>query len=166
MSRKTFRDIVLEHYARYPLMRAQDYIKLAFQHFMGPGHMARERGIVEERLSLERPANETGVRYEDIGNGLVRCYLSGSEGSMTNEQLAEEFMITANNFVKNREGLENALEELTEMAKKGEIGVTEDEFRSLAEPFRAAGCPLISHSEQYNRAYKPHYRVIYGKSEA
>lgn len=161
----TIEEIILEHNGKYPLMCCQDYVKLVYQHFMGPGHLVRNPESALERLNLERPGNETGVTYENIGNGLVRCHLSGDDDSITNDELAALFFDTARRFVPDPAGLGKALLTLDHMAEAGALNVDGEEMKCFTKAYTLAGFPLVSHSERYHAAYYPSYRIIFERQK-
>ena len=65
-----FEKIVLLHAEKYPLMQAQDFVKLAYQAAFGCGHMVK--GTENALLRVQSERNNTyAVFAEDIGNGYV-----------------------------------------------------------------------------------------------
>lgn len=150
--------ILLEHSARYPLMEAQDYVKLLYQMHMGPGHLVTNPEEALRRVKAERTTGQTGVRLEAIGNGLSRCYLDGGDGTLTDEAITDAFILTANTFMKQPDGLLEALEELTMLSAAGRIACDTEPYKSA---YVASGMPPVSHSENYRRAYHPAYRVVF-----
>lgn len=150
--------ILLEHADRYPLMQAQDYVKLLYQMHMGPGHFVRNPEDAVNRLRAERKEGETGVRLEPIGNGLARCYLSGGEGHLSDDAIADAFVVTANTFMMQPEALRASLDILADLSAGGKLPC---EVGSYKENYVASGMPMVSHSDVYREAYRPAYRVVY-----
>jgi len=155
-----FHEAALLHAGTYPRMQAQDYVKLACQHALGCGHMVSSFENAYERILSERSPGETGVRFEDIGNGLVRMHLSGNDASFSSELLAGMFMHTANAFEKSGEKLEEALKTLAALSEEGKLSVPADEMKRYIAQYRRNGCPIVSHTDSYREAYQPHYRVV------
>ena len=151
-------EILLTHSRRYPLMEPTDYVKLLYQMHMGPGHLVTDPGMAVKRVSEERKEGETGVRLEKIGNGLVRCYLSGEDGNISTEAIADAFILTANSFMKQPEALRASLNTLTELSKSGALPGGIEKFN---QQYVAEGMPMVSHSDTYRENYHPSYRVVY-----
>ena len=147
-----FAAVVRAHAARYPLMEAQDYGKLAYQSEFGPEHLIRDRAGVQAMLERELEVS-TGPSLppEPIGNGLCRFHLEGLEADAV-PLLLELFCRTAEEHQGSRAGLEARLAVLETLDVPGM-----DEW--LAR-WRAEGCPAVSHSQAFRDAYAPHYRLL------
>ena len=150
-----FMGITAKHKAEYPLMEIQDFVKLAYQSEFGPVHLAEKelllKGIL---LELEQISGaESTYRTEQIGNGLSRISLTGLPHPDTDPQLLAELMsLTIDRHCGTMEGLEYKLKALEQ-----ELG---PDAAAWLEDYRKKGCPPVSHSEAYGRAYCPHYRVL------
>jgi len=155
-----FGKIVLEHARRYPLMQPRDYVKLAYQHALGCGHMVKDGESCLMRIRAERKNGETGVRTERIGNGLARLYLDGGETEISDAAAANMFMHTANTFSPRENAMEIALETLLSLSKKDLLSVTHKDMQAFIENYKSASMPLVSHTDAYKAAYAPAYRVI------
>ena len=156
----TIEEVICDQQKRYPIMMCQDYVKLVYQHCMGPGHLVRDPESARERLTLERGEQETGVRFESIGNGLIRCYLSGEDGNMTNDEVSRAFYKTACVFKPDPEKMGKYLGILCRMAEEGRLNVSGEEMGAFVNAYSNAGYPLVSHSERYHEAYHPSYRIM------
>ena len=53
--------LLVRHARLYPLMQAQDFAKLLFQRFMGPGHLVESYETALDGIRAERPSGENGV---------------------------------------------------------------------------------------------------------
>lgn len=153
-----FELIALAHTGKYPLMRAEDYVKLAYQHSMGPGHLVKSHEQALLRLLEETGKENCTADIEPIGNGLARLMLDGSKFEIATAEAAELFEKTANSFPKSMEKLTECLSSLCGLSEKGLL--TCDACGFIAD-YKAQGCPMLSHSEAYRAAYAPSYRVIY-----
>lgn len=150
-----FPSVVRAHQARYPLMRPQDYGKLAYQIEFGPRHMALEWESVLSGLQREweeaPPGDASPV--EDLGAGLCRFHLTGGcDVGRAAPLLARLFLRTARKRRGSLDGLGQKLELLGRLDIPGMDGW-------LAE-YRRQGCPVPSHSEAFHAAYRPRYRLL------
>lgn len=153
-----FAGVVRAQARAYPDLQAQDLVKLAYQHARGCEHMVRLSPEIAEFLAAERQGR--GVRFENIGNGLVRAYLTGGENELSTGLLARMFVYSARYFRGTEGGLEAALQTLQALAERGEIPVPAREMAAFLADYRAAGCPAVHHSEAYRASYAPRYRVL------
>lgn len=155
-----FQTIALAHAGAYSDMRAQDYAKLAYQHAHGCEHMVRLSDEIVRFIESERGPAERGVRFEPIGNGLVRAHLSGGDAAFSSSLIARMFAYTAREFASRKGAMEDALAAVERLSACGKLTVSSDEMRAFLASYRASGCPAIHHSEAFRRAYAPAYRVI------
>ena len=153
--------LLVRHARLYPLMQAQDFAKLLFQRFMGPGHLVESYETALDGIRAERPSGENGVWLEDIGNGLCRCHMAGGRIKMSDEALAERFFRTAAHFVPDKAGLIEALDHLPRLAQAGLLPLSPQAVQRFTEEYTSAGCPMTRHSQVYRDAYRPMYRVIF-----
>ena len=153
---RAFSQILDDHLARYPLMEPRDCVKLAYQSALGPGHGAPDRRAALRALLAEWggiPAACGDRPPEDIGNGLCRLYLAGTDDlTLAAPLLADLFCLTARDF----RGSEALLaEDLAVLETAGLPGMAE-----YLAAYRDRGCPAVHHSARYREAYAPHYRVL------
>ncbi len=156
------REILLEHGKRYPLMQAQDAVKLLYQSEFGGGHM-----IADPARSLERLRGEwqpqvrcaDGPSFERIGGGLCRIDLRALDEGLSCETLKRMFVLTAERKTGTIESFEKKLEILRQCCARGEMPFSLEELDRYLEDYRAQGYPAVSHSEVYRQNYRPAYRV-------
>lgn len=155
-----FPTVALAHAGTYGEMRAQDYAKLAYQHAHGCEHMVRASDELVRHIDAERAPGEQGVRFEPIGNGLVRAHLSGGDARFSSALIARMFAYTARAFRPRENGMEDALSALERLSADGRLTVGGGEMRAFLSDYRAAGCPAVRHTDAFRRAYQPAYRVL------
>jgi hypothetical protein len=144
------------HRTRYPLMRPQDFGKLAYQSEYGPEHMvADERAAAARILEEWQAVSGAGAPCgsEPIGNGLCRFHLIGGyDPAKAAPVLAKLFVQSAAEHRGTQEGLLARLEILRRMPVEG--------MEAWLAAYRRQGCPPVHHSDAYRGAYGPHYRVL------
>lgn len=151
-----FQRIVREHAARYPLMQPRDFGKLAYQSEFGPEHLIADREQVLPRILKEwEMIRESAERSapEDIGNGLFRFPLTEQyRPEEAAPLLAELLFRTAQSIRGTETGMKRRLETLRALPIP--------EMEPWLADYRHSGCPPVSHSETFRRAYHPHYRLL------
>ena len=157
--------ILTAHAKRYPMMEPTDAVKLIYQNEFGGGHLIRDEEKCLEYLRAEYAsvAKNTGMPpYEEIGNGIVRVYLSAlSEADV--EQLGRDFIRSAAEHTGSVEHFREKLNVLRQVAEDGIFAFDIVELESYLSDYEASGCPMVSHSEIYRKLYAPAYRVVLKK---
>ena len=153
----SFESVVTSHYARYPRMQPQDFVKLAYQSEYGPAHMLHaDPERVFAFLSGEwqsAPSGSSPASPESLGDGLCRFPLHPETWSHSAARLlARLFRLTAEHHHGTPEGLENKLALLESLPVP--------DMKEYVAHYRTLGCPAVHHSETYNNAYQPHYRLL------
>ena len=157
------REILLSHFARYPQMPPQDAVKLVYQSAFGPGHLLAD--LARAKAFLHRELEETPARagdvYEPIGNGYARLHLAAAKAAnLEEETVFQAFFQAANGKTPGKEAFERGLSLLEEITARGEAPFSTEELSDYLREYRAAGCPMVSHSQTYRDCYHPAYRVV------
>lgn len=153
-----FLAIAQAHRARYPLMEAQDFGKLAYQSEFGPSHLRQSGQVSQERifaaiLSEMEEANPTSRPPEPVGNGLCRFHLTKDLSPVRVLPLVGRLLLrTMWNVEGTDGGLQAKLDQLRTLNIPG--------WTDWVAKYRRQGCPVIRHSESFRSAYHPHYRVL------
>lgn len=158
-------EIIKEHIKKYPQMQIQDVAKLLYQSEFGGGHL-----IADENRSLERIKSEyealnkhdktQKLKYENIGDGMYRVYLSCLSEELSAEILNRMFVASANHRKGSVEGLEKKLVACLKACEKGELPFSGEEMKLHFETWREEGYPAKSHTNIYREVYHPAYRVM------
>ena len=158
------RDILLAHFAAYPLMGPQDAVKLLYQMEYGPEHMIRDEekslaALRKEMAALPAREGEEPL-YESIGNGLCRLNLRPCvQRAIPAEDVNRLFADTARSAQGDPRRFRRALKELKELADAGETPFDPVELDMFLMQYWERNCPAVHHSEAYRAAYAPAYRV-------
>jgi len=159
------RNILLQHFNTYPKMQIQDMVKLIYQNEFACGHFIDNESESLLRLQAEmesirnRDFGNESPCFEEIGNGLVRIYLNHDWGADITT-INRFFVNTSNSVRGNTENFERKAEVLRKCCKDGLLKFDADELDKYLKALAERGYPPVSHSEEYKRAYDPHYRVI------
>ena len=151
-------------FARYPGMTAQDAVKLAYQSAFGPGHLIPDKGLALARLEQElaaTPADPAQPLLEPIGGGYARLHLAAARAqNLPAGEIAARFFAAAEETPPGKAAFAVMLDTLERMAEAGETPFSAAALAAYLADYRAAGCPMVSHSEVYRGLYRPAYRVV------
>lgn len=157
-------EIFLTHFARYPQMTPQDAVKLLYQSAFGPGHLIRDEGVALARLEQElehTPADPAQPLLEDIGGGYARLHLAAAKGhNLPVSDIFARFLASAQANCPGKAAFEGGLSLLEALTAAGKAPFSPAALGAYLADYRAAGCPMVSHSEIYRTHYRPAYRVV------
>jgi len=164
---KTFREVLDWHLERYPLLQAADIYKLVHQSVFGPGHIIEDES--QARQSLERELADLRKRCcmqaadpvepLDPDNRLVRVNLETlRDVDDAADRLLPVLLASASGVRGGAEEMEKRLEQAVAWCCDN-LPEQADPLSDLSEENRD-GFPPRHHSEVYNLAYRPAYRVV------
>ncbi len=153
--------VLHDHISRYPEMQIQDLYKLLHQAAMGSEHAVPDRQSVERWMTRELAEMGEGIREPLIDpishdGGIVRIHLrpyvvAGHDPLM----LLDAFIRTANEHRG----------DIQILAQYWQDAVAMDHFSALEmdeffQGLKNKNFPAIHHSAEYERLYRPAYRVV------
>ena len=157
-----FEEILLYHFKKYPLMTPQDAVKLCYQSAFGCGHLIKNEEIALSMLKneMESISCDSGAQMcEPIGEGYVRLDLHRAKAeNISAESICKIFIESANSG--ERTEIAPKIELLKKLSSTGKTPFSEKE---LSEYLSGYNGEMVSHSEEYRRAYSPAYRVVLEK---
>lgn len=158
------RCILAAHAKRYPRMAPCDAVKLIFQNEFGGGHLVTDPIQSLHRLRAEYSAtvhDPSAPLLEDLGGGMVRVMLAAlDEKSYPLEALNRDFVRSAQLHSGNQTVFLQKLELLKELTGKGMFPFSYKTLEAYLDRYVASGCPPVSHSPEYRKAYRPAYRIV------
>ncbi|NMA65762.1 MAG: hypothetical protein GX957_05905 [Clostridiaceae bacterium] len=162
------KNLLREHFERYPKMQIQDMVKLIYQNEFAGGHFIPDkeyslRKLKEEYSNLCSSASfiyNNGL-FESISNNLYRLHLY----PLINETIMLEtvngfFVNTANNIMGSMESFLNKLFIFSEMCRNNEFYFPIGEVEAYLVEYKKQGYPAVSHSDVYRKEYSPSYRIV------
>ena len=165
---KELKRILDHHVSKYPLMTAQDVVKLVFQGEYGGGHLLSDYDRCLAWIKKEYSETEQNVScdpYEDIGFGFVRLQLSALDlVDLTVETVADMFYSSASVAYGDNEQYMRKLALLPSLIDE-RFAFSANDLRSFIDGYLKQGGGMLSHSEVYRNAYRPAYRVIFDKTK-
>ena len=161
------RDILTLHASLYPKMRPCDAVKLIYQNEFGGGHLIRdpEESLAYIKAEYERTPRRCDAPFTvPIGRGIVRVDLSALDIEVLSlDRLNEIFVESSRAVTGNMDSLHAKLDVLRILTRIGTFAFDECELEAYLSEYEAAGCPMVSHSEEYRREYAPAYRIVLEK---
>jgi len=136
------------HLKKYPKMSTQDIVKLLYQNHFGPGHFIKDLDFIKKYYinELNSDYNSSENLYEHIGNNFVRVNIFPYNKHYNNNDLIEYFY-NSSLFNFNDESLKNSF--INNLKN-----IPDDGFLDIYDYSN------VHHTIEYNKLYKPHYRVI------
>lgn len=158
--------LVRAHLERYPAMQPADAYKLLHQATLGSEHAMPSRAMAEQWLAREIAALGAGpaeplVDTLGMGGRFARVHLRpflASNGIP--DSLLNAFVRTAQEATRDTAQLACALEAVRQMTASGTTSWAGDSVDRLLSEARAAGYPAMHHSDAFEAAYHPAYRVV------
>ena len=158
--------LIRAHIARYPAMQPADAYKLLHQATMGSEHAMPSRDMAEQWLTREiasLPPGPAEPMVDTLGAGghFVRIHLrpflaaGGSPDSLLNV-----FVRTAQESSRDTVQLACALDVVRQLLAGHETGWSADSVDRLFREAATAGYPAMHHSDAFEAAYHPAYRVV------
>lgn len=150
--------LLQEHFYNHPGMELRDAIKFLYQSSMGGGHLITDPRGALARLEeeWERTNGDPELPHaEPLGGGLCRLSLAVCKAlGLFPSTVLSLFLGSAETFVQQPEQLNRSLELLYRLPFPPE------EIGTAIQQYRAAGLPMVGHSEAYRRAFSPAYRIV------
>ena len=162
MTCKDTRAALLSHVESYPSLEIQDIFKFIFQSALGCEHMVSDRERVLSYIRYELSAMPKGEpKIEPLDGDYSRVHLSCVGEGITDEQLADIFLMSSRREPNGKENIEKKLLVAREMIESGEMRFSVSDFDAAVNEWRTLGYPAIHHSVAFREAYHPAYRVIH-----
>lgn len=163
-----FDSTLLAHFTRYPAMQLADVYKLIHQAAMGSEHAIRDEQSARSWMTRELAEMGEGpveplLDLLSDETGIIRVHLRPYIASGGNPaKLLEAFVRTANQHKDQIGLLETYWQAAVSLAEGAQIPFSSDEMRSFIVPLAAQGFPAVHHSSEYQKLYRPAYRVVQG----
>lgn len=151
--------------ATYPESTLQDVYKSFYQERFGPGHAISDPASARRYLMKEIVENDCSstVYFEPTGSEgrFVRVYLSAITDSLiTAEQLLDAFVASANQVKESSSDWASEWEKIVNVIRKNNLQVQDFEACLPLLSEAAKNNQAVHHSQAYNAAYHPHYRIV------
>lgn len=155
------KNLILEHFNKYPKMQIRDAFKFLFQSAFGCEHLVlsfeKTRDYIVSELSS---LNSTCHEVEKLDGAYSRVHLGILKDGLSCSTFAMLFYLSAkkeDNAIKN---LEQKLEILKQMIINNELPFALEDYTNFLTLWQQNNYCLISHSAIFKENYSPSYRVI------
>jgi hypothetical protein len=158
--------LVLAHRERYPLMQPEDAYKLLHHATMGSEHAAPDRAgpaawMDREWAEMGEGPAESLIDTLGAGGRFVRVQLrSWRAAGGSPDALVDAFVLTASTAEPDTSAMRCALDALLDLARKAQVPWDTLAMHALIDARRAEGYPAVHHSDAFEAAYQPAYRVV------
>lgn len=162
-----FKELLTAQGERYPRMQAQDLYKFIHQAAMGSEHAVSDTAAARAWLEEELGSLASATTPEPVADSLspdgqlvrinLRPFLQiGGDP----EALLKAFIRTANEYEGSTALLERYWSWAEELATDGKLPVSIEDLHTFFTEMGSMNFPAVHHSEAYEAAYHPAYRVI------
>ena len=162
---RVIRSIALNEFKLHPEAQYQDFYKLFFQSYFGPGHAITNHTIAFEYLQREITTSTQfdSVLLQNIGNEMYRVNLIlVKNNTISAERLFSSFINSQktepdfDKWIKLWSFIQSLLKSLSEINFK----IDSVKFKQFSFNPKS----LVSHSEIFKKKYHPHYRIVKKKN--
>lgn len=157
------RRAIVQQLNNYPKSTLQDIYKSFYQEHFGPEHLINDTASVRQYLLYElTQTGNDGLYYEPIGcNGeYIRVHLNSVTDSLiTADDLLDAFIASANAHRQPSSDWNEKWNNIINAIQTNNIEIEGfDKAPILLEA--AQKQQAVHHSQRYNEAYHPHYRIV------
>ncbi len=158
----SFHSTLLDHLARYPAMQIVDLYKLIHQATLGSEHAVTDPEAARRYLGRELAEMGDGLPEPLLDplseeTGIIRVHLRPYAAAGGDpDRLLEAFLRTANEFHGDTQTLERYWFVATDLGY-----FPADRMDKFIRSMRNQHYPAVHHSPDYQRLYRPAYRVVW-----
>ena len=158
---ETTRNLLTEHYKKYPELQLQDIFKYIHQSSFGCEHMVPSLEAVTDYMQKEYEKAEFSAElYDKLDGEYTRVHFSSLKQGLSVDTLAKLFYWSAKKETDGKASLGQKLEIVRELITEGMLPFTFSDFEKALSEWEKNGFAAVHHSESFRSAYKPSYRVI------
>ncbi len=150
-----------------PLMEIQDVYKMLYQAYLGIGHLIADKGKAINYLTSELATCtdhasddllwENISPNETVGRINLRPFL---HHKMDRDALVRKLMIFAPNPPGTKADLISAWEVVGALIEQSKLPFHYSAYQCFTSTVVAQDFPVMHHSQNYSRLYKPAYRIL------
>ena len=158
--------LVKNHLERYPLLQIQDVYKMLYQGEFGVGHLIDNTETAKHYLNseLEQVAGDSTEplsEYISPDSVMVRINLRPFKAKQfDSDKLIQAMLKTARTVVGDTARFINDWEIVQQGINKGLLPFSASKTKKFWQEMKTQGFPAVHHSQEYQQAYHPAYRVI------
>ena len=165
IDKTALRQAIERQLATYPKSQLQDIYKAFYQEHFGAEHMITDKEAARNYLDQELATMQDkrdGIYVEPIGmsGDYVRVYLIAvSHKILSSSQLLQAFIESAGDHKSPATGWATKWQAIVEVVDEVSPGLGSDDERAMLLQ-ASLNNQAVHHSQAYNAAYHPHYRIV------
>ena len=156
------KEMLAEHFSRYPNCEIQDIFKFIHQSSYGCEHMVQSLDKAVEYIKSEYEKGIAESEVIPLDGDYSRVPLSYLDKGLSAETLGKLFYLSAEK-VDGREELIKNLDAARELIEEGILPFDKTEFEKAVDEWSKKDFCALHHSDRFREEYKPSYRVISNK---
>lgn len=156
------REMLINHYKKYPDLQIQDLFKFIYQSAFGCEHLvfSLEKSVEYINREFEGQKLKNYAEIEPLDGNYQRVPLSVLNKGLSAETMGKLFFHSAKTEEKGLLKLTEKLEVLKELIKENKLPFSSKAFEKELEKWKAEGYPALHHSDVFKEKYNPSYRLI------
>lgn len=155
------RNLLAEHYKKYPELQLQDIFKYIYQSSFGCEHMVPSLDAVTDYMRKEyENAVFSSELYDKLDGEYTRVHFSVLQQGLSINTFAKLFYLSAKKEANGEKELENKLSAVRELISENILKVSLSDFENQAAQWKENGYPAVHHSDVFRKVYSPAYRII------
>lgn len=165
IDKSALRQAIERQLATYPKSQLQDIYKAFYQEHFGAEHMITDKEAARNYLDQELATMQDkrdGIYVEPIGmsGDYVRVYLIAvSHKILSSSQLLQAFIESAGDHKSPTISWATKWQAIVEVVDEVSPGLGSDDERTMLLQASLSN-QAVHHSQAYNAAYHPHYRIV------
>lgn len=165
IDKSALRQAIKRQLATYPKSQLQDIYKAFYQEHFGAEHMITDKEAARNYLDQELATMQDkrdGIYVEPIGmsGDYVRVYLIAvSHKILSSSQLLQAFIESAGDHKPPTISWATKWQAIVEVVDEVSPGLGSDDERAMLLQ-ASLNNQAVHHSQAYNAAYHPHYRIV------
>ena len=165
IDKSALRQAIERQLATYPKSQLQDIYKAFYQEHFGAEHMITDKEAARNYLDQELATMQDkrdGIYVEPIGmsGDYVRVYLIAvSHKILSSSQLLQAFIESAGDHKSPTTSWATKWQAIVEVVDEVSPGLGSDDERAMLLQ-ASLNNQAVHHSQAYNAAYHPHYRIV------
>lgn len=156
------RNLLIEHFRRYPNAQIEDIFKYLHQSTFGSEHLVTSLAECVKYITCEYQSNleRTQDLVEPLDGNFSRVHLGYIAKGLSPNTLGKLFFESAKSEVGEVYILETKLQVVRELIEQKALPFSLAQFDDALASWKETGYGSLHHSEIFRDSYKPSYRVI------
>ena len=159
---KNTRELLTEHYKKYPKLELRDFFKFIHQSSFGCEHWVSSLDTAQDYIKEEYKtiSSDALPLIEHLDGNYSRVHLSYLKKGLSEETLGKLFYLSSRKEENGKEELLKKLDVLKELIYEKELPFDMDEFKSAVSMWSKNEYQAVHHSDTFRAEYKPAYRIV------